>query len=329
MSAAPQHWKIYALGGGLGHFHRALALGRAATARGHAVRILANTRFAPHIPWEPELGERGAVTFIPPDASREATGAAVADWLAASDCDRLIVDTFPRGLAGELPDLLPAVPVPKTLVHRDLDPKYVEKYNLHEAAAQFDQLLLPGEDSPFAELPNARRTGPWLIRDAQDLLPASEARAMLGMDADDSRRLLLVCSTGRADEESKMKQLAGELNVLADDWCTRLISPIPGRGQLAVWPLLPMLAGVDALVGTGGYNLVHEARVTGTPLLARAQPRRYDRQFARLHPNECVSDVSGILSRLQSLPPRSRPQAFPNAVHQAAEWVERGRSSSA
>ena len=39
---SPQRWLIYALGGGLGHFHRAIAMGRAATLRGHYIKILTN-----------------------------------------------------------------------------------------------------------------------------------------------------------------------------------------------------------------------------------------------------------------------------------------------
>ena len=324
MSVTGQCWKIYALGGGLGHFHRALVLGRGAVAQGHSVEILTNSRFAPHIPWKSELGESGDVTFIRSEDSPETTSAAVIDWLEGENFDRLIVDTFPRGLAGELSELMLEMTVPKTLIHRDLNPEYIEKYDVVGTVGQFDQLILPGEDAPFANIPNARRTEPWFIRGPQELLPADQARLQLGMEADDSRRLLLVSSTGRAQEEKQLKAVMDELNRSLDDWCVRLASPIPGAAELTVWPLLRLLNGVDALVGAGGYNLVNEARATGTPLFAFAQERRYDRQHVRLAQDECVSDVSGILSGLGSLRESSQSGSFVNGVHQAVDWIEAG-----
>ena len=329
MSEGVQCWKIYALGGGLGHFHRALVLGRAAVAQGHAVRIITNSRFATHIPWKTELGESGEVAFILPDASPEDASVAVIDWLEGKSFDRLIVDTFPRGLAGELPELLAEVPVPKTLIHRDLNPEYIEQYDVEKAVEQFDQLILPGEGAPFADMPNARRTEPWFIRDSQELLPADQARLQLSMETDDPRRLLLVCSTGRAQEEKQFKAVMDELNRSLDDWCVRLVSPILGAAELTVWPLLPLLNGVDALVGAGGYNLVNEARATGTPIFAFAQERRYDRQHVRLRRDECVKDVSGILSGLGSLRESFQPGSCINGVHQAVEWIESGYSGCA
>jgi hypothetical protein len=324
MPEGPQCWKIYALGGGLGHFNRALSLGRSAITQGHSVEILTNSRFAPHIPWKAELGESGDVTFIRSEDSPEATSVAVSKWLMSEEYDRLIIDTFPRGLAGELPELMPEVTVPKTLIHRDLNPEYIEKYDVLGTVEQFDQLILPGEDAPFANIPNASRTEPWFIRDPQELLPADHARLQLGMETDDPRRLLLVCSTGRAEEEKQFKAIIDELKRSLDDWCVRLASPIPGAAELTVWPLLPLLNGVDALVGAGGYNLVNEARATGTPLFAFAQERRYDRQHVRLAQDECVSDVFGILSGLGSLRESSQSGPFVNGVHQAVDWIEAG-----
>ena len=329
MSVTGQCWKIYALGGGLGHFHRALVLGRAIVVQGHSVEILTNSRFAPHIPWQTELGELGGVSFIHPEKSPEYTSTAVTEWLLTGGFDRLIVDTFPRGLAGELSGLLAEMTVPKVLIHRDLNPEYIKQHDVEKAVAQFDQLILPGEGAPFADMLNARRTEPWFIRDPQELLSADQSRLQLGMKTDDSRRLLFVCSTGRAEEEKQFKSVTDELKQSLEGWCVRLASPISGAAELTVWPLLPLLNGVDALVGAGGYNLVNEARATGTPLFAFAQERRYDRQHVRLMRDECVSDVPGILSGLRSLRESSRTGSFINGVHEAVEWIEFGYSGCA
>jgi hypothetical protein len=318
-----QRWRIYALGGGLGHFHRSLALGRIAAARGHEVHILANTRFAPHIPWQNELGPGGAVTIIPHSASRDITAAVTAKWLAADDYDRLVVDTFPRGLAGELPELLPSVRIPKILVHRDLNPEYVTSHQLAETVKQFDLLLLPGEDGPFAKEPTALRTAPWLIRDAAELLPAPLARRRICLDATDLRPVLVVCSTGQKEEETFYREVAQALRAQATSWCVRLASPFPRKGAFSCWPLLPLLTGVTALIGAGGYNLVHEARSTGTPLLAFAQSRRYDRQAIRLLDDELVDNLSMIMERLPELQGSQEIPTYPNGAHLAADTIER------
>ena len=92
--------------------------------------------------------------------------------------------------------------------------------------------------------------------------------------------------------------------------------------ELKVWPLLSLLNGVDALVGGGGYNLVNEARATGTPLFVFSLERRYDRQRRRLKTSECVSDVSKIVSGIQFLPKRSVAKTYVNGAHKAVDLIE-------
>jgi len=46
-------------------------------------------------------------------------------YVRASKQPCLIVDTFPRGLGGELAALLPAWGALRVLIHRDLNPEYV------------------------------------------------------------------------------------------------------------------------------------------------------------------------------------------------------------
>ena len=58
---SPQRWLIYALGGGLGHFHRAIAMGRAATSRGHYIKILTNDKVKLEL--SPYDLTRGRITY--------------------------------------------------------------------------------------------------------------------------------------------------------------------------------------------------------------------------------------------------------------------------
>jgi hypothetical protein len=303
-----QRWKIYALGGGLGHLHRSLALGRAAASRGHSIHILTNSRFASHIPWQKELGAKGNLTAIPSTLKREDTIEITTNWIEQIDYDRLVVDTFPRGLGGELANILPFINRPRILVHRNLNVDYVVNYNLEKALGHFDRIILPGETAPFANNKRSRITEPWLIRDADELVDAESARLSLGMDPSDQRPLMIVCSSGLSGEEEASLHLKDQLSGHLDHWCVKLASPIQEKGDLNPWPLLALMNGIDALVGSGGYNTVNEARATGTPLFAKPLPRMYDRQSARLREIERFENFEQLLPQI----PKCRPSVVSN-----------------
>jgi len=201
-------WLIYALGGGLGHLTRSVALARAAGRRGVQCTLLANSPYAECLPVARELNAADRLIIIPPDLDRDATVARVRDVLGQTECDLLVVDTFPRGLGGELADLLPLMTVPKALVHRDLNPRYVESYQLSDFIQSYDCLLLPGESGPLVSHPAAVRTEPWLIRDADELLPRADARRQLLAGIADDSPIVLVTGSGRTEEIDQMQQLA-------------------------------------------------------------------------------------------------------------------------
>ncbi len=96
-----------------------------------------------------------------------------------------------------------------------------------------------------------------------------------------------------------------------------------------IWPLLEVMAGIDVLVGSGGYNTVHEARATATPLVALAQNRKYDRQDVRLLRAERAGDEDDLIRRVAKyLDSRSASLIrtipnYPNGVHAAVEQIER------
>ncbi|RYZ39950.1 MAG: hypothetical protein EOO72_08860, partial [Myxococcaceae bacterium] len=70
------------------------------------------------------------------------------------------------------------------------------------------------------------------------------------------------------------------------------------------------------------------ARATGTPLVAWARPRLYDRQALRLREAERVGDAVELEAKVLSAlllqaGPRARPAAWVNGVHAAVEAIER------
>ncbi|RYZ42553.1 MAG: hypothetical protein EOO71_07455 [Myxococcaceae bacterium] len=325
------HWRVYALGGGLGHLTRACALTRAAVARGHAVDVLTNSPFAPGLPLESLLGPGATVHRLDARLDKAATVAAVTAWLQGPPPDVLVVDTFPRGLAGELVALLPAVRAPRVLVHRDLNPVYVERFDVARAVDAFDLLVVPGEDAPFAHHPRAVRTAPWLLLDADALLSREDARRQLGLDATEARPVVAVLGCGRPEEVVDARDTARTLRGLFGARAeVRWLVPWAADGAgppeaTAVWPALAVLPGVDVLVGSGGYNTVQEARATGTPLVAWARSRLYDRQALRLTDRERITDGGELEARVASLlgsATRQHPASYVNGVHPAVEAIE-------
>ncbi|RJS21967.1 hypothetical protein DRW03_16745 [Corallococcus sp. H22C18031201] len=332
---ASSRWLVYALGGGLGHLTRAAALARVAARRGHLVSLVTNSPFAPGLPMEPLLGPGVTVHRLDAAWDKPAVVAEVTRLWTAAPWDVLVVDTFPRGLAGELPPLLASTRALSVLVHRDLNPEYVARFPLAQAVDAFALLLVPGEPAPFAAHPRAVRTAPWLLLEREALLSREAARRELGAEGD-ARPLVVVAGCGRVEEVEEMGRLSARLEAgLGARARVRWVVP-PGftshGAALPVWPLLALLPGVDVLVGAGGYNTVREARATGTPLVALARARRYDRQAARLRPEERVADAEAVWARVQELlPPRSRLPAEADAfrgAHTAVEHIERALLSA-
>jgi len=104
--------------------------------------------------------------------------------LRETDYQCLIVDTFPRGLGGELAAILPELKTSlRVLIHRDINPEYVKVKNLHQFVADcFDLVLVPGEgvEVPLANLPCVQHTNPWLIRSAWELPIREDVEAFCG-----------------------------------------------------------------------------------------------------------------------------------------------------
>jgi len=316
---------LYALGGGLGHLQRALALARRALQKGHHARLLTNSPWAARVRASPLFPADLDLIALDPALGRAEVIAATTTLLAQSAFDALVVDTFPRGLAGELGPILPALGVPKILVHRDMNPAYAARAEVVEATRLYDLLLLPGERGPLSSLGRAELTEPWLLLDAHELLPPAEARTALGLAPGDERPAIVVMGTGTPAEARSAAALTDALaaRVAERAWlflCTLEDTDTTTAQRLAVWPLLRLLPGVDLLIGAAGYNTVYEARMTGTPLWAFAQKRLYDRQAERLSACERAPSPREIEEHLAhtARAPRPAPTYTSGAVRALA-----------
>ena len=344
-AAGGRRWLLYALGGGLGHVTRAVALARAAVAHSldsspPRIWLLTNSPFAARLPLELELDCGQQIVRIDPDWNRDAVACYLEEVVGKVRPDVTIVDSFPRGLGGELVTLLPALGCHKVLVHRDLNPQYVEQMQLVNFLPQYDCLLVPGEQAVFSDYPHAVSTAPWLIRDAGELLPEQEARRMLKVRSDHVP-VVAVIGCGKHEEIKELRELASALtSQLAERAEVRFITPALQRKQgssevalsqltsLQLWPFLQAIRGVSVIVGSGGYNTVHEARATGTRLIACPRSRLYDRQDRRLRRQEKVMTVADMyrsvveaVEQAWAEGPRRVP-SYPNGATEAVAAIE-------
>lgn len=366
-----QHWLIYGLGGGWGHVTRGLALARAA-ARGqiHTTlcvnsELVAGVLQAYRTPEPDDLQKERRDLSPVVDCSRWScslplelpgvwlrvfdphdTGPTIAlglrDLLISNSFDRLIIDTFPRGLGGELDSVLSDFNLPKVLVHRDLNPVYVTSHQLDDFVTRhYDFMVVPGEHPTLRPNIPVLQTPRWLIGDPSDVWPREQARrywlsACRELDdssdgGSDSSPIVVVVATGRAAEIQAMQQLAQSLSkAIGSDVVIRCVS-LPGASGdsnqshvVSVWPLLPLLSGVDLVIGAGGYNTVAETTALQIPLLGFARERRYDRQSQRLHDTLSGRPLRDLVDQIhRTLAQRTHRQevTFENGVHLAAARI--------
>jgi hypothetical protein len=275
MDAPAAPWLIYALGGGWGHLTRAAALARAAAA-GRRVRILTNSPYAAQVHHAmPALD----LVAIDPALSAADTRLETVRHIRAASPACLIVDTFPRGLGGELAGVLPSLAPCKVLVHRDLDPRYVAEAGLRAfVASAYDLILIPGEGEggAFGDLPASVVTAPWLIRSPSGLPPRQPGGQLC----------IMVCASGRDEELAWYGAVVAQLLSISKAAIVRCVAAscppeCPRECWVAHWPAADLYAQADVVVGGAGYNTVHECLAYGIPLIARPWPRMYDRQGLR------------------------------------------------
>ena len=281
------------MGGGFGHVTRALSLARVVSKQGILTRIITNSPFLDAfqseqvkrlLPLDSKI-EIVAISHSLPQAKQLSI---VSEQIG--ECGRddvLVVDTFPRGIAGELQSLLPRIDAFKVWVHRDVHPAYVKQMNLQACRSDFDLIIVPGEPAPLRQVSDDS-TEPWTICDFDELLEPRGARSVFGIGAEDDRPLIVVSGTGTQSEAIDAAALAVEMNRRVEGrgivrFASLSKEAVAAAGEIgiSVWPLMRLLTGVDLLIGSAGYNTIYEARLAGCRIAAIPQKRLYDRQARR------------------------------------------------
>jgi len=277
-------WLIYALGGGWGHLTRAAALASIAQ-RDRPVRILTNSPYAAMVSAGNPALDLG---MLNPCAPAEQIRRTVQREIAECRPSCLIVDTFPRGLGGELAGWLPTLDARKVLVHRDLNPRYIVAAGIREfVAAHYDMVVVPGagEGSQLGDLPSAWATAPWLVRPGEQIPDRETVRRLLRLDARDPG-CVLICAAGKKDELDWYGSVLVAIRELDPGLPVRLIAAerpaeCPEEGWVRYWPAMDLFGCAVAVVGGAGYNTIQECLAWKVPLVAKAWPRTYDRQEIR------------------------------------------------
>ncbi|MEA5582956.1 glycosyltransferase [Nodularia harveyana UHCC-0300] len=320
-------WLIYALGGGWGHLNRALSLGRIA-AQYINVRIITNS------PYVQQVSHEGcSLDWIPDDAGFSKTCLQVKQILLTTKHDCLIVDTFPRGLGGELADILPELKfIPKILIHRDLNPKYITAKNLQNfVAANFDSVIVPGEgkDLGLANLPIVHHTAPWLIRNPEELPERNTTRSRI-LRVEATVNTILVCAAGNVSELDIFSQITLRLQQEFPQCAVRILAhACPVNCPETLWvnhhPGIECFAAADVVIGGAGYNTVYECAAVGVPLIALAFPRLYDRQAKRARKSYYVQNIEQAIAIVRILLNQlktAKKQSISTYINGAVQAVE-------
>lgn len=302
---------ISALGGGLGHCMRGLGLARALSQRGFTVEVLSNGALVEQ--WQ-QQHQWPWLTVFSGTLSRGRVQRIIGEKIQQTPCSVFIADVFAAGLGGELTTISWPQNTLRVLLSRRLQRWYADKCRAF--ASSYDLHIAVGEPDPY-DFTHTIHAPPVIYSQGSERLAAQQARAHFGIF--DQRPLVVIVASGNTHELLQARNLHRDLATKHRQHHIKLLLPQhrqPRLGQL--------LTGIDAVISNGGYQTVWECRLSGTPIWARPQHRRYDNQFARLTAREYWRTRSQLAHRLSTLQRRkARSFNWPNGAEYTAEIIIR------
>lgn len=285
----------YALGGGLGHLNRALAVLRHFRPLVPDVGLLL-LMSAPYVHLAVEAGVPAvrvpgaaeALTF-PKGVTGQLTAAVLRQL---EPLDLLVVDTFADGLHLELTPEVLAIATHRALIYREggVIP------GASPAWASYDTILAPYAVSSH---PDAEAVGTIVNRTPTEAYPRPEARRLLGLPPEGDRPVIMAMHAGDPGEVlgffAQVRAASARLDMPHD---LRLVTPLPLPGEPwpEVYPIYPaseVLPAADLVVAGAGYNTHAELHLFGKRALFRPFDRSHDVQNARL---DALDTVFGPLT---------------------------------
>ncbi len=339
------HWFIYALGAGWGHLTRTFALARAALKQDIDCTILTNSDYALEIEQsslfrntQTSSSARVRIRKLESGTKPAEVSDRVSELLNSDDYSHLIVDTFPRGLVGDLVEILKKSMLKSVLIARDLKPEYVQKFDVESFVARhYDLTINPGEATKALHCHERTiATSLWTVLDATELPSKMFMRSRLQV-SDPEVPIVLISASGTADENLFYWGLSQSLTQHLPFAVIKILTAQPQEDDQAIslrhFPGMEVKVAADVIVGSAGYNTVAECQALNIPLIAFPQERLYDRQQERAAARQkiddssiaIVSDASEALETLrQLLADRSHKTTKPsysNGTHAAVSAI--------
>jgi hypothetical protein len=259
----------YAVGGGLGHLTR----GRRVL---ELLGLANDAAIVTSSPYASDIRVTGGIPIIQVPAHLEHAPDEHRAWTRQLAAERLIVDTFPGGIHGELCGL----DVPMDLVARLL--RWDEyRRAVHDPLPAFDTTWMAEELEPDHDAfvrSHSRRVVPL------DLTPAHVAPAT---DAPDVPFWLIVHS-GPEEEVRELIAYTSELRALAPNppdrilVATRCTNPLPeGFEKIDTYPAAPLFPLAARIISGAGFNIMQETDRWKDKHDAVPFARRFDDQYRR------------------------------------------------
>lgn len=268
----------YAMGGGLGHLTRAVAFLDTLSVAKEAL-VVTSSSFAD----DPRV--IGSLRTLRPPPALEDDTAAFGDWIrstiATEKPERVVVDSFPAGLLGELSGLTPDGRYELWHVARLLKwPAYAKRIG-DAGLPEYDVIW---ETEPLhADHEAALRP---LARDVRHV-QLSDPEPLIGVPTIDGRHWLVVHS-GPPDEVEDLLRYAIEMRQHeGTDVRIVLVSAVrppvsaPSLTMIDVYPAWPLFERAERIVTAAGFNVMRQT----APFRSRHRfvpfPRALDDQYTR------------------------------------------------
>lgn len=273
----------YAFGGGLGHLTRSIAILRKLKKIKNIEFIaLTNSQFFSYykkedIKYHYFSNKKNLEKEVP-------------EFIEDFRPDLLIVDNFPKGIIGELKNIVVKNKFKKILIKR------FTKENDFEFENNNYDLIIICERYQYSE--NSKKvifTEPILIRDYDEILNCEEARKILKSSKDE--KLILGVGSGNGERVENFFNLLVKIKkrIKFENIDLKLTSPYEIKRSESekfifnYYPLFEIIRGVDVIIGAGGYNLFYECFVSKTPAIFIPQKRKFDDQFRRTYNYPCAN----------------------------------------
>lgn len=286
----------YALGGGLGHLNRGLAVIRHLRRLSpHAEALVITSSPFCHL----AVAQGVPALRLPTAYEQQLLGdAGVGNRLAralldaVAPMDALVVDAAASALTPEVLEVVERGRFFRGFVHRE---ERIEIYD--DRLESFDRVFYPFPEAPAdVGMPDRlQAVGYVLSRSGQDVLTRTQARLRLGLAPDGEEPLILAYHAGSpAETMALFRRVKGASDRLAAGpdgvgHALRLVTPqiLPGAEYfhphlMAVHPVMDVLEAADLVVCAAGYSSVAELACLGRRAILWPLERTGDDQAGRI-----------------------------------------------